>query len=579
MRPYNKAMRDIVFKRVQRTDDARPHVLNSADSPGQSPAFFAPVISALPEPPKLEDQPELVKKHIPEPIKAPLVNPESTHKLDHSSSKLIKAKPRRIDRFFYQIEQGVNTLIKVLNGSNQPKVLTPALNTPANPKRSFFQMHKKGSLVFRSTKKAQSSKPVFSPHITPAKPSVGDKLKTKAQKRLAATKQSYCHAKDQLKHPIGKVAAINTIGILILVGYLAYSNNFKPQAAERNLANTVNQSVTLRQFQPIIPNVSKPEDPQQLTAFTNNRLDQSVWITPWNIQSYAKPEFAYSEVSAFWLTVASDGYSLESKADWTTWQDFAKAQADKLKTKYVTVSGDPNIISETITKPEAQTKLIQNLLQIVRDQQFDGVDLDFEGLGDSNRELYTNFVRNLKAAFDSYNKKVAVTLEARIANQVPMDWHSLGLIVDEVRIMAYDYHARETGKPGPVAPLGWLKEVTAYAIDNIDSNKIIIGLGNYGYDWTQKADGQGYEGIGLSYDRALSLSTEYSSPVVMATGIDERGYDVGLAPTFNYLSSDGIEHSVWFEDQNSLQLKVDLLNQYAIKSIIFWSVGVTDPKL
>ena len=143
--------------------------------------------------------------------------------------------------------------------------------------------------------------------------------------------------------------------------------------------------------------------------------------------------------------------------------------------------------------------------------------------------------------------------------------------------MVYDYHSHTTDTPGPIAPLGWVKEVVDYATQTIDPSKVIIGLGNYGYDWqAPDTDGGSWTGTGLSFERAQAVALQYKIPVLTSTGIDDRGYDIGTAPYFQYLDSQGKQHQVWFEDSASLQQKVSILDQYNLKGVIFWSVGIGD---
>ena len=74
----------------------------------------------------------------------------------------------------------------------------------------------------------------------------------------------------------------------------------------------------------------------------------------------------------------------------------------------------------------------------------------------------------------------------------------------------------------------------------------------------------------------MALSADKNSPVIHQTGIDERGYDIGTIPSFTYTDTQGMLHSVWFEDNQSLTEKSNLVAQYPVKGIIFWSVGLGD---
>ncbi len=143
--------------------------------------------------------------------------------------------------------------------------------------------------------------------------------------------------------------------------------------------------------------------------------------------------------------------------------------------------------------------------------------------------------------------------------------------------MAYDYHSSRTDTPGPVTPIGWLKEVLDYAQATIDPDKLVVGLGNYGYDWIEpSSEGESWQGTGVSYDRAFAIAQEKESPIVRMSCIDDRWYDIGSIPMFTYKDDANQTHSLWFEDATSLADKVALTQQYHIKALIFWSVGLGD---
>jgi spore germination protein len=345
------------------------------------------------------------------------------------------------------------------------------------------------------------------------------------------------------------------------------------------VANTASAtSGATRRYLPSIADTptNEPLNASAALAKTGKQMSLYGWITPWNAASGTSD--IYNAASAFWLTVNDDGIGVTQKADWKVWDQYKASHI--LSETYLTVSGNPNATYITLSNVDAQNQHISALLNAVSAHGFDGIDIDYEGLGSANRDAFTAFVRNLTTVFHQANKKVAITLEARIANQVPMDWHNVGLLSDEVRIMAYDYHSHSTATPGPISPLAWVAEIAAYAADQIDAKKIVMGLGNYGYDWTEPANvGDSWQGTGISYDQAVNLSATNKSPVVHKTGIDERGYDIGTIPSFSYTDADQHLHHVWFEDATSLQEKVNILATYRVKGVMFWSVGAGDPAL
>lgn len=380
-----------------------------------------------------------------------------------------------------------------------------------------------------------------------------------------------------IKTPLGKVATIQTLAIIALFVFvlkekplMAINNN--PLGA-RNVGQTV-QDLAIRQYLPTAQDYVQPKAFVQPSSDPQAALAVQAWVTPWNVNQLQSNN-NYTEISAFWLTAQSDGISFTPKADWKTWQTF-RAQSSKAGQVYfLTVTGDPNTITTMLNNPTMQTQHINNLLQIVKAQGFDGVDIDYEGLDQSSAQLFNNFIRNLTTTFHAANKLVSVTVEARIANQVPMDWKTLSGLADEIRVMAYDYHSQLTSQPGPVAPIGWLKEIMDYAQTTIDPKKLVVGLGNYGYDWqAPSASGQSWTGTAVSFDQAMALAKQEKATVIRSTGIDDRGYDIGSVANFSYVDSQNRQHQVWFEDNASIQAKIALIEQYKTDGVIFWSVDI-----
>lgn len=412
-----------------------------------------------------------------------------------------------------------------------------------------------------------------------------EKLKNTAGTLARHTKHRASVVVYHVKTPLGKVMTIQTIAILGLFVYVGY-NKFHnlPQLDPRSIGTTA-QNAALRNYLPSAADYIQPKAfAEKSVANLASQNELSAWITPWNIPQQQDVSTLYHTVSAFWLTVQPNGSDLTTKADWSTWDAFRSAHGQDGQTFYLTVSGDPNFTSLALDNSSTQELLIKNLFQVVTDHNFNGIDIDFEALGSTNRDGFTSFMRNLTATFHNHNKLVSVAVEARIANQVPMDWHALSSIADKIIIMLYDYHARQTAFPGPIAPLGWMKETLDYATSIADPQKIEVALGNYGYDWTKQDDGS-WNGEGISFDLALaraqnqgSISPDGTTPttsIVRMTGIDERGYDIGSIPTYSYTDDQGHLHAVWFEDNASLQAKVNLVSQYHFP-IRFWSVGLGD---
>jgi spore germination protein YaaH len=396
----------------------------------------------------------------------------------------------------------------------------------------------------------------------------------KPSKVLAKSKEVGEKAKARLKTTTGKVIALNTIAVIGLGSYIL----LQPGKTIVTTKNTQDSPRELRNYLPVPSDYVNPRAVSSETgSATAAKIGLSAWLTPWNINELQEFASQYKSVSAFWGTLDTDSIHVVPKSTWESWETYRKlAPASGNQTAYLTITGNPEYVQKMLNTPDLQNQHIQSLLNLVKQKQFNGIDIDYEGLGIENSNLFTLFVHNLTSAFHSNGKLVAVTVEARLANQNPMDWHSLSEVVDELRIMVYDYHAQITNYPGPIAPLGWVKEILDYVQTVANPQKTVIALGNYGYDWQKVDDNSGWSGQGISAEQAIQLAKDHNTPVIRSVGIDERGYDIGSTANFIYTDSTGAQHSVWFEDNASLEMKLQLVQQYHVKGVMLWSVGLGD---
>lgn len=417
-------------------------------------------------------------------------------------------------------------------------------------------------------------------HRHKPKPQVSHRVRQAGKRAVIATKEGTHRARKHLKTPLGKVATVQALALVALFAFVISQTGGGTANLSESERSSAEALENVRRYLPIIaPGTDTKSFDETTYAQTHAEQQLHAWVTPWNVGNFNQVGSAYSSLSAFWGTVEENGSSLEYKGSIAAWRTFKNSLPPQIPT-FFTISGNPNYTFKTLTEPTTRAAFIANVTQIAKTEGFTGIDIDFEGLGSANRDLFTEFIRSLAASLKTENLQLSVTVEARIANKVPMDWRTLGLLADEIRIMAYDYHARRTNEPGAIAPLSWVKEVADYAISVIDPKKVVMGLGNYGYDWREpRTASESWEGTGVSHGSAVALAQENEADIIRATGIDNRGYDIGSIPTFEYLDESGARHSVWFEDATSIEEKLRLLKKYPIKGVIFWTVALNESEI
>ena len=119
------------------------------------------------------------------------------------------------------------------------------------------------------------------------------------------------------------------------------------------------------------------------------------------------------------------------------------------------------------------------------------------------------------------------------------------------------------GPPLAVSPINEVRRVLEYAVTAIPPEKILMGMPNYGYDWTLPyMRGTAAQNIGLA--QALELAQRYGA---------EIQYDeLSQTPYFNY-TADGQQHVVWFDDPRSIDAKLGLVDEFDLAGVSWWTVN------
>ena len=120
-----------------------------------------------------------------------------------------------------------------------------------------------------------------------------------------------------------------------------------------------------------------------------------------------------------------------------------------------------------------------------------------------------------------------------------------------------------------VAPINQVEKVLDYAVTAIPSEKILMGMPNYGYDWT------------LPFVRgsaARSLSNTAALEQAQRVGAQIRFDPTSQAPFYNYYDSAGKRHEVWFDDARSIQARLGLVSEYDLGGVSYWTINSFFPQ-
>lgn len=229
-----------------------------------------------------------------------------------------------------------------------------------------------------------------------------------------------------------------------------------------------------------------------------------------------------------------------------------------------------NLISSVVNNPAYMENLIQNMLILMDEKGYQGVDIDFEYILAEDRNAFTDFVRRVADTMraNGYHTSVALAPKTSADQQgllyAGKDYGALGEAADHVLLMTYEW-GYTYGPPMAVAPINQVRRVVEYALTEIPAEKIDLGIPNYGYDWP------------LPYERGVTAARTINNiqavRIAIEQGAEIQFDEVAQSPYFRYTDAQTqIEHEVWFEDVRSLQKKFDLMNEYSLRGCGYWQI-------
>jgi spore germination protein YaaH len=314
--------------------------------------------------------------------------------------------------------------------------------------------------------------------------------------------------------------------------------------------------------------------------------------------------------------------------DWKELIETAKAKDVKVIPTVTWFDGAQ--IDDILSDRSDRRKHIKDIVDMVEENDFDGVNIDYEGKKKETKNDFSAFLIDLNKKLD--DKSLTCALEARtppesLYKDVPAkveysnDYKVINRECDWVEIMAYDQQRADIklnderrGVPYmPVADKDWVEKVVKMAVEDIDKEKILLGVATYGRAWDVAVAPDWYRDYAkvasLNQPRIMELSKKYKSKIGRTDGGEAvisyfpddyalgkkiqkavkkapkgtpKGFEAA-ARALKYATDKNQEVSVRFvtwSDSVAVKDKFMLAEKYNLKGLaIFKSDGEEDPKI
>ncbi|HHY39684.1 MAG TPA: hypothetical protein GX502_00340 [Syntrophaceticus sp.] len=290
-----------------------------------------------------------------------------------------------------------------------------------------------------------------------------------------------------------------------------------------------------------------------------------------SFNSFAENRAAIDELSPLWYRLQGDG-TLQEDVD-----SEALLLAEESNTKVIPlIALAGNRSREVLINPAARKAAVENIIRVVQDNSFYGVNIDLEIIRSEGMD-YTEYKEGLTAFLYELREELPQNKRLDVCVLPPVkppshlaqiyDLKEISLAADRVVLMAYDYSHSGT-EPGPVAPLWWVEENIECLLEmGLPPEKLSLGIACYGYDWLPGGEGATARGsieikrIVQLYRAQLNWDEENQVPVI-------------------HYSDPGVgEREIWFENTDSISRKLELAKKYHLAGCSFWRLGFEEQGL
>lgn len=225
-------------------------------------------------------------------------------------------------------------------------------------------------------------------------------------------------------------------------------------------------------------------------------------------------------------------------------------------------SYSPEDTSAMLNSERNRENFIKNLVNIAKDNKVDGINIDFEAMKDEDRDLFTQFIRELAPMLRKNNIKLSVDMYF----VKYIDRTRVGEAADYIVLMGYDQRGAWSSEAGSIAEVSWVESNINSLINDskIPASKIILGVPFYTRLWTEKA---GDSDIGTKVYTMKDCQSFIEKYEIAPVWDEDAGQNYA-----EYVTGD-ITYKLWIEDSDSVKRRVESVNKYDLAGITGWRKG------
>ena len=213
-------------------------------------------------------------------------------------------------------------------------------------------------------------------------------------------------------------------------------------------------------------------------------------------------------------------------------------------------------LAKLLHDPAARAARIEDMIAFLERNKFQGLTIDFEEVPPTAHKDLQLFLTEMAARFAGHGYVIVLA--------VPFDddswpYATYAKIADYLLLMGYDQHWEE-GTAGSIAGQSWFEETLDKRMKELNPDRTIIAIGDYGYDWVK-----GQPAEDLTFEEAVLSARDSGANITF----DPRTKN----PHFSFIEDDGKHHDVWFLDGVTAFNEIHAADTYRPAGYALWRLG------
>lgn len=227
-------------------------------------------------------------------------------------------------------------------------------------------------------------------------------------------------------------------------------------------------------------------------------------------------------------------------------------------------------MAEMLANPASRANLSRDAVQYAIQSRQAGIIVDFEEVPQKSQPDFRAFIGELAPALHAVGLKIMIALPAR---DDAYDYKYFGEQCDAIMLMNYDQHWL-TSPSGPIAAQDWFMENMKQLMRVVPASKIVVGIANYAYDWSEETKKRGQP-----TEPAQEFSVQEALLHAYESEAEVEFDQATLNPYYSYSDEHDHTHRVWFLDAVTAYNQLRACERLGVQGSALWRLGTSDTSL